>query len=206
MLGFYNYTVILTYFGMLISFTGITFALDDNIHAALICLMLSGICDMFDGRIASTKTRTPREKRFGVQIDSLSDLICFGALPAIIAYKLSGESELTFYIAGLYLLAALIRLAYFNVDEEERQNRTEERREIYRGLPVTLAALIFPIFIGLGYLFDWPLAKLCPVLLFLTGIAFLTPFPLKKPALPGKIGMLLCGGAELAILLAGVDM
>lgn len=89
MIGFYNYTVILTYLGTVSGFTGITYVLSGDIRAALICLMISGFCDMFDGKIASTRKRTPQEKRFGIQIDSLSDLICFGLLPGIIGFQCS---------------------------------------------------------------------------------------------------------------------
>ena len=65
MLGIYNYTVVLTYFGMLAAFTGITYAIHGDIHTALICLMISGFCDMLDGKIASTKKdRTFRERRY----------------------------------------------------------------------------------------------------------------------------------------------
>ena len=205
MLGIYNYTVILTYFGMLTSFTGITFAAHGNIRSALTCLMISGVCDMFDGKIASTMVRTVREKRFGIQIDSLSDLVCFGVLPALIVYHCAGENPFSFYIGGLYLLCALIRLAWFNVDEEERQQQTQGSREEYLGLPVTTSALLLPILIGVGRTQGWPLDKLAPALLLAMAAAFLTPFRLKKPALPGKIGMLLCGSAGLLILLVGVD-
>lgn len=206
LLGVYNYTVVLTYFGMLVGYTGITMALNSDIHGALVCLMIAGVCDMFDGRIASTKKdRTIQERRFGIQIDSLSDLICFGALPAVIVCARS-ETNAAFYISGLYLLCALIRLAWFNVDEEQRQDSTGGAREVYYGLPVTTAALIVPALMGLGRIWSWPLDRLGPAALLLMGAAFLTPFRLKKPALPGKIGMLLCGGAELLILLAGVDL
>ena len=85
MLGIYNYTVILTYLGMLSGFAGILFAFEGQLWAALGCLMFSGVCDMFDGKVASTKKeRTRSEKRFGIQIDSLSDLVCFGVLPSVI--------------------------------------------------------------------------------------------------------------------------
>jgi CDP-diacylglycerol--serine O-phosphatidyltransferase len=206
MLGYYNYTVILTYLGMLVSFTGITFALKGDIHTALICLMISGICDMFDGKIASTMTRTDPEKRFGIQIDSLSDLICFGALPAVIVYQTFPESPMAFYISGVYLLCALIRLAYFNVDEEERQSQTQAARTVYLGLPVTTSALIVPAVYGLGQFWNWPLNRVCPSVLLAMGMAFLTPFHLKKPALLGKVSMIVCGVAELCILFAGVDL
>ena len=207
MLGVYNYTVLLTYFGMLVAFTGVSLALRGNIQGALSCLMLSGVCDMFDGKIASTKKdRTVREKRFGIQIDSLSDLICFGVLPAVIVYTACGKSEAVFYITGFYLLCALIRLAWFNVDEEERQTSSSGPREVYYGLPVTTAALIVPALMGLCRLWRWPLQILAPSVLLVMGGLFLTPFPLKKPALFGKIGMLLWGGGSFLLLLAGVDL
>lgn len=92
LIGFYNYTVILTYIGMLIGFMGIMLVLKNNHVWALICLMIAGVCDMFDGTIASTKKdRTKDEKSFGIQIDSLSDLICFGVLPSVWVMSMSDK-------------------------------------------------------------------------------------------------------------------
>ena len=103
MLGIYNYTVILTYLGMLSGFAGILFLLNGNVRGALICLMISGVCDMFDGKVASTKKdRTRSEKRFGIQIDSLSDLICFGVLPALIVYSVGRRTWLRAAACGAY--------------------------------------------------------------------------------------------------------
>lgn len=206
MLGFYNYTVILTYIGMLVGFKGMTLAMGGNIHGALICLMISGVCDMFDGKIASTMVRTAQEKRFGVQIDSLSDLVCFGGLPAIIVYSAANGSTIAFCVAALYFLCALIRLAWFNVDEEERQNTFDGPREFYLGMPVTMSALFLPALMGLFRLRGWPQAAVGVVALAVMGAAFLTPVSLKKPKLPGKIVLLLCGFGELAVLFMGVNL
>ncbi len=204
-LGVYNYTVILTYFGMLVAYAGIACALRGDLHGALVCLMIAGACDMFDGAIAATKTRTAQEKRFGIQIDSLCDLISFGALPAVIIYR-AADSDASFYISGFYLLCAVIRLAWFNVDEEERQNISSEARQIYYGLPVTTAALILPGLAQARPLCGLPVGRLGPGALLAMGVAFLSPIPLKKPALLGKIGMLVFGGAELLLLLSGADL
>ena len=182
MLGFYNYTVILTYLGMLTGFVGIACAYSGNIRGALICLVIAGVCDMFDGKIASTMERSRQEKRFGVQINSLSDLICFGVLPALIVYA-SGSGRLRLIPCAVYALCALIRLAWFNVDEEERQDREAGRRKVYLGLPVTSAALIFPLLMGLGEKHHWRLSILVPFVMLLTAAAFLTPFRLRKPSL-----------------------
>ena len=180
MLGFYNYTVILTYIGMLAGFTGVVFAAEGNVRRAVLCLVIAGICDIFDGKIASTMVRTRAEKRFGVQIDSLSDLICFGVLPAMIVYASADGSTLSYLFSSLYVLAALIRLAWFNVDEEERQSREGGHREIYLGMPVTCAAIIFPIWSWLSAAFQWRTEIAGPVLLLLSAAAFLTPFRIRR--------------------------
>lgn len=61
-LGIYDYTVILTYISLGISVFGITRALEGDFKVAIFCLALSGLCDMFDGKIARTK-RTVRMMR-----------------------------------------------------------------------------------------------------------------------------------------------
>ncbi len=203
MLGFYNYTVILTYIGMLSGFAGIVYAFNNNLHTSLLFLMIAGVCDMFDGAIASTMKRTVKEKRFGVQIDSLSDLVCFGVLPAVIAFTSSGSSMTGCVISGLYLLAALIRLAWFNVDEEERQQSEEGSRRVYYGLPVTAAALILPAMIAAGNAAGLPCGHTAIPTLALMGTALLMPFRIKKPQLKGKAFMLCCGIAEFALLITG---
>ena len=93
MIGVYNYTVIATYLSLLSSVLGIYFGCSGRTFSALLCLMLSGALDAFDGKIASMKKdRTVQEKRFGIQLDSLCDLVCFGVLPCVIGY--SGNEEL----------------------------------------------------------------------------------------------------------------
>ena len=148
--------------------------------------------------------RTPQEKRFGIQIDSLSDLICFGILPAMFICRAAADNPWSFACSGIYLLCALIRLAWFNVDEEERQAKTDRPRSVYLGLPVTTVALLLPLLVGAWGMAGWSLTWAAPLLLLAMSVAFLTPVPLKKPALAGKLGMLVCGGAGFLILLAGV--
>lgn len=202
MLGFYNYTVVLTYMGMLSSFVGLTYIWKGDLKAAVICLMISGLCDMFDGKVASTKKdRTLNEKRFGIQIDSLSDLICFGVLPALFVFSIPEKNPVNVIVPGFYLLCALIRLAYFNVDEEERQSKTKESRTVYLGLPVTSIALVLPLLFFISSHFQISLALMGSVALLVVGIGFLTPFQLKKPGNTGKILMVAAGVAEFILVI-----
>ena len=202
MIGFYNYTVILTYISLFISAVGIGFAVTGDPFTALFCLLASGICDMFDGKIARTRKKsTEEEKRFGIQLDSLCDIVCFGVLPASVAVSMTSGAPLCDRIAvwtgsGLYVLCALIRLAYFNVTEETRQATEGGRRTHFMGVPVTTAAVIFPLIYALSVLAPAQVAPwLYPALILITAIAFITPVKVRKPhtvglAVLGLIGLL----------------
>ena len=128
MIGFYDYTVILTYLSLLSAVLGMVMTVTGHPIIATMCLLFCGLCDMFDGKVArSKKNRTAEEKSFGIQIDSLTDIVAFGILPAMIMLFLCGYSWYAYIIAALYVLAGLIRLAYFNVTEadllSQRRNR-----------------------------------------------------------------------------------
>ena len=71
MIGFYNYTVYLTYFSLIVSGVGLYQAANGRPLVAIFCLMVSGLCDMFDGKIARTRHKsTEMERNFGIQLDS----------------------------------------------------------------------------------------------------------------------------------------
>ncbi len=203
MIGYYNYTVILTYFGTIFGFVGISYVGHGNLKMALLCLMVAGFCDMFDGKIASTMNRTKQERRFGIQIDSLSDLICFGLLPAAIGLRYS-VPPLHIIISAIFMLCALVRLAWFNVDEEERQDTESNCRKTYLGLPVTTSAFLIPLLLGGGKIIGLPMQLILPWIMLAMGIAFLTPFKLKKPAMLGKLIMALVGLAVFIMIILKV--
>lgn len=185
-IGFYGYWVWLTYLSVLTSFTGVTFALRGKPDAAVVCLILSGICDMFDGTVARTAKRNDMQKAYGIQIDSLADVMSFGLLPAAIGYclfDLSGNRSMfatvvTIGICVMYVLCGLIRLAYFNVTEEEMQARGE-KRAYYVGLPITVASLILSVsyFIIAGL---ECVSTLYTALLVVLAIAYVSPFHMPK--------------------------
>ena len=223
-IGFYDYTVILTYLSLLSAVTGMVQASRGAFGAAILCLAASGVCDMFDGIVArSKKNRTDDEKSFGIQIDSLCDLVAFGVLPACIGMSLIRTSPILvdwvgnskdnllwmcvvialFSVLALYVLAALIRLAYFNVTEEERQRTEGGTRKDYTGLPVTSAALIFPIVMLFKYVGGEALDLsfiYFPVAL-ITGFLFLSKIRIPKPHLKGILILVGIGLVECAIML-----
>ncbi|MGI6013079.1 MAG: CDP-alcohol phosphatidyltransferase family protein [Oscillospiraceae bacterium] len=229
MIGFYDYTVILTYLSLLSASVGIVISLSGSGHPYLgsFFLLFCGLCDAFDGKVARTKeNRTKTECNFGIQIDSLSDLVAFGVLPACIGVSLIQSSpflhmafpankHIWYCLAGkfflhailvLYILAAMIRLAYFNVTEEERQQRETCSRTYYTGMPVTSAALIFPFVLLLQYLLPIDITLIYIGFAVLTGIAFLCRIQIRKPGLRGIFIIIAIGLAECIALMLYLRM
>lgn len=103
-------------------------------------------------------------------------------------------------IAALYVLAAMIRLAYFNVLEEEDENRDENGQKIYLGLPVTSAALIFPAVLLLHVFSNVDLTLLYFVVLVVVGFLFLSKIHIKKPQNKEIALMIGLGALEFIVL------
>ena len=208
-IGYYKYWVLLTYSSAISAIIGMYFALSGNIVLAMICLMVCGLCDMLDGPVARRKKRSEREKSYGIQIDALADLISFGVFPAVIGFA-AGAGDLTqenvslrliicIAVAVFYVLAALIRLAYFNVIEAELQNR-REKRKYYEGMPVTMASMLIPFVYSICLILDTALASVYPVMLLIIAVLFLSKVKVPKLKLRYLIIFIPVGLAMLVFL------
>lgn len=184
MIGFYDYTVVVTYISLISSIMGMFFAIDGKLPLAVFCLAFSGLCDMFDGKIARTKkNRTDDEKAFGIQIDSLCDIVCFGIFPIILGYQLGMCKIYSLMILAFYGVAGVIRLAYFNVMEEKRQSETSENRKYYQGLLITSMSVIMPLLFMVSVFFPgFRYFLVClHIAMLLVGFLFILNFRFRKP-------------------------
>jgi len=103
-------------------------------------IMAAALCDMLDGNVARL---THTQSAFGIQFDTLSDMISFGLAPAIVAYNYClFESRLGFYVAFVYAACAALRLARFNV-----QSSLGKASGNFTGIPTTVAAMPVAVFI-----------------------------------------------------------
>ena len=214
MLGYWSYTVILTYLSVICACVGIGFSANGQTDAAIICLLICGGLDMFDGKVARTKkNRTNGEKDFGVQIDSLSDIIAFGILPACIGYSLiaplQGKWQYYVFIVMIfaYVLFGLVRLAYFNTLENERDRSDDKPVKEYLGLPITNAALLLPVIYVLKFVVNTePFIYIYMGSLVLLSLLYVVKFKLKKPnkyyaIFMSIFGVLLIAGLVVLLLL-----
>ena len=117
----------------------------DILRRRLPVWQFAGLCDMFDGKVARKKDRTEDEKNFGIQIDSLCDVICFGAFPVLLAYRMGMNGIPGILILLWYGMNGVVRLGFFNEMETKRQEETDEVRKYYSGLPITSIAIILPL-------------------------------------------------------------
>ena len=181
-IGFYDYTVILTYLSLMSAVGGIMLSAQGRFTAAIVCLMFSGLCDGFDGAVArSKKGRTEDEKAFGIQIDSLCDAVSFGLFPALWAYFYGLKGPVGMVIVALYSLCAIIRLGFFNVLEGKRQQTEDGCNKFYRGLPVTTVSMLLPLGYFLGMLLpEGAFGIVLHVLMAVCAFLFVLDFRLKK--------------------------
>ncbi len=182
LIGCLNRSVPLTYVGVAWALGGIWQLLlisdtesVNRVDAAVICLIAAGICDLFDGVIARRCRRNETQKKFGVQIDSLADVVSFLIFPAaLLCAVCRNRAGIVYPVAAFYVLSGINRLAWFNIHAETFEN-------VFRGLPVTYAALIIPVFYVFFCADHAAMRMAMPVVYAALGILFSLNIRIPKP-------------------------
>jgi len=123
-----------------------------NLYLAALAICFGFFFDTFDGRVARlTKTQTD----LGRDLDSLSDLITFGAAPSLLIYKwgLSSFGRLGIFIAGLFLCAGAMRLARFNVlsrREEAQGHKNPGKYTLGLTIPAAASVVVLLVLVSHG--------------------------------------------------------
>jgi len=136
--GIYLLPNMITTAGMFAGFYAIVAAMDGRFEAAAVAIFIAMVLDGLDGRVARL---TNTQSEFGVQYDSLADMVSFGLAPALVMYEWSlkfmvsvGWAKFGWLAAFIYAASAALRLARFN-----SQVATAEKA-YFRGLPSPSAA------------------------------------------------------------------
>ncbi len=151
---------ILTVLGLCAGLTAIRFALEGRYETAIFAIVVAGILDGLDGRIARLLKGA---SRFGAELDSLSDFANFGIVPVTVLYlwTLQGLGGIGWIVVLAFCICCALRLARFNVTTED-PDRPVWKRDYFVGVPAPAAAglCIAPFFLGfLGFssIREWPL-------------------------------------------------
>ena len=191
-IGVYNLANCVTMLGVAAAVVGISFA--NNPRFAMLMLVLAGVCEMFDGRVARMFPRTDFEKKYGIQLDSFADTVSFVIFPAVFLIA-QGRTVWTVLIAILYVFAGVTRLCWFDIT-------TDGNTKYFSGFPVTCIALLLPMWYAVFALAHTAVPTLVVALsLLVMAVLFVANIRVKKPTGKATIALAVVGLAMLLVLL-----
>lgn len=197
---------VLTVAGLITGLTALRFALAGNWPTVIGLIALAGVFDALDGRMAR---RFKTSSAFGAALDSLSDLVVFGVVPALCLYlwALQDSGNLAWWATMFYAVSIALRLARF---DSEIRDPAEESKDYFTGVPAPAAAflVLVPIAVDLEFGIAWAREApyVCAWLVVIGGLAVsaMPTFAGKRVKLPvGAVLPVMAGGS---ILIAGVFM
>jgi len=197
LIGYLNPPTFITLGGLILASLGVYFAAHQNIPYAAICLIYAGICDLFDGYVARKCNLPPEQQDFGIHIDTVADMASFGVAPAFIVMHAGLDGPVEMAAILVYICCAGTRLAYFN----SIATKTTGPVAFFTGLPVTYAAMIFPLVLYFCYSPTSGEVSPLPLHITLWVVAFL--FVLRVP-LPKPRGILYVIFPVLALAITGL--
>jgi len=146
--GIYILPNLFTSAGLFAGFYSIVQTMSGDFNRAAWAVVIAGLCDGADGRVARMTHTT---SRFGVEYDSLADLIAFGLAPGLLAYQwaLTGFGKWGWAVAFLYVICGALRLARYNIQIDNIESVT------FNGLPIPVAAGMVVSSVLLYYRLDY---------------------------------------------------
>lgn len=199
----------LTLLALAAGLSSLRFALDGKWHLAVLAVVVAAILDGLDGRIARILKGTTR---FGAELDSLSDFLCFGVAPAMILYlwALGDAGRIGWAMVLVYCIACALRLARFNADIDDPEPAAWQRN-FFTGVPSPAGAglVLMPMMLWFQFedasFFRSPLL-VGPVLLAVAAllVSRLRTFSFKKLKIPQRMVLptMLAIGLYLAFLVS----
>ncbi|AWN35624.1 CDP-alcohol phosphatidyltransferase family protein [Methylobacterium radiodurans] len=192
----------ITLMALCLGLTAIRLAFEGKFEPAVIAIVVAGLLDGIDGRVARLLKGT---SRFGAELDSLADFVNFGCAPALILYgfSLHNLKSIGWIVALIFAIAMGLRLARFNAMLDD-PNRPEWKKDFFVGMPAPAGALtamlpLYLSFLGLGFE-SWAAPA---ILVYVLCIALLVVSTV--PTFSGKtMGKRVPRGWVLPIFLAGV--
>ncbi len=187
-IGFFSLANSVTLFGLALSVTSCFLAACGNFKFAIYLLFLACICDMFDGKIARNgKKRSNAEVFYGIQLDSLCDVISFGVTPCFIAYSFGFKGTLDIIIYIVFIACGVTRLAYFNTLTNTNPAKASK---IFRGVPIPMSVFVVTfLFMLTTFIQPYVSIWLFRIVYLCLGLAFVLKINIKKPDI--KKGMML---------------
>lgn len=199
---------VLTLLALAAGLSALRFALQERWELAVLAILVAAVLDGLDGRIARILKGA---SRFGAELDSLSDFLCFGVAPAFTLYlwALSNAGRIGWALVLLLCICCALRLARFNADIDE-EDRPAWSRKFFTGVPSPAGAGLALAPMVLWFQIDSPVLRHPAVVgLFMLTTSFLLvsrvrTFTFKKIRVPQRLVLpaMLGVGLYLALLVS----
>jgi len=181
---------ILTLMALAAGLTAMRFAIQERWEYAVLALVASAILDTLDGRVARLLKGA---SKFGAELDSLSDFVCFGVAPAMILYLWSMQvaGKVGWILVMLFAMCMALRLARFNVALED-ENAPAWKAQFFTGVPAPAGAGLVLLPLVLSFLVGDQIARnpwVVASCLFVVGGLLVSSFPtfsFKKVKIPPR--------------------
>jgi CDP-diacylglycerol--serine O-phosphatidyltransferase len=193
---------VLTLAALCSGLTAIRFALQGQMRLAVIAIIVAAIFDALDGRVAR---RLGVTSRFGAELDSLSDFLCFGVAPALVLYlaSLTQVGALGWVVTLMFPICSALRLARFNTALVSDTPPPVWTGSFFTGVPAPAGALLalMPLMLSFEIEAAWPRhAVLVGLGLVVVGglmVSRIPTFSFKKGRVPRHLVLPLLLGAGL---------
>ncbi len=148
---------VLTLAALCSGLTAVRFGLQNEFKLAVIAIIVAAIFDALDGRVAR---RLGVTSRFGAELDSLSDFLCFGVAPALVLYlaSLKDGGALGWVVTLMFPICSALRLARFNTGLLSDPPPPAWTGSYFTGVPAPAGALValIPLLISFETEATWP--------------------------------------------------
>ena len=195
---------VLTLAALCSGLTAIRFGLQGQMRLAVIAIFVAAVLDALDGRVAR---RLGVTSRFGAELDSLSDFLCFGVAPALVLYmsSLSDAGSLGWVVTLMFPMCSALRLARFNTALVADTPPPVWTGSYFTGVPAPAGALLalIPLMVSFEIEAAWPShALVVGTVLVLVGglmVSRLPTFSFKKGRVPRHLVLPALLGAALVM-------
>lgn len=195
---------VLTLAALCSGLTAIRFGLQGEMRLAVIAIIVAAIFDALDGRVAR---RLGVTSRFGAELDSLSDFLCFGVAPALVLYlaSLREVGSLGWMVVLMFPICSALRLARFNTALVSDTPPPAWTGQFFTGVPAPAGALLalMPLMVSFEIEAAWPRhALVVGVVLVVVGglmVSRLPTFSFKKGRVPRHLVLPALLGAALVM-------
>jgi len=168
----------LTLAGLIAAVACALLAIQGHLAYAIVALMVSGVCDLFDGVVARRLNRSPEQENFGGRLDSIVDACSFGFAPVVLMYLAGLNGTMEVILLVFFILCVVWRLAFFDMIGLQSVGK----QRYFIGLPVTYVAMILPLAFLAGFWGMLWLRGCVAVAVVGLALAMVSTYRIRKPS------------------------